>query len=77
MARIKLIVRRLAVTLAFVPVPGQGNKRITRKRKKEFKIKKLLPQLRTIQVKQNGQVIRTMKVHRKRVHFSGNGTLRF
>ena len=64
-------------TPAFVSAPGHRNKRLTRQRNKEFKIKKLLPEPITVDVKKNGQVIRKMKVRRKTIHFSGNRTLTF
>ena len=77
MARTRLTVRRLRDTPSFAVAPGRGNKRLTRQRNKEFKIKKLLPEPITVDVKKNGQVIRNMRVHRKTIHFSGNRTLRF
>ena len=77
MARTKQTVRRLPVTPAFVSAPGLGNKRLTKQRNKEFKIKKLLPQPITVDLKKNGQVIRKMRVRRKTIHFSGKRTLRF
>ena len=76
MARARLTVRRLLGTPTFVSAPGQGNKWITRQRNREFKIKKLLPQAKAIQVKKNGQVITTMRAMQKTIHFSGNRTLR-
>ena len=57
--------------------PGQGNKRITRQRNRNFKLKKLLPRTKINQVKKNGQVIRTVNVRRKTIHSNGNKTLRF
>ena len=45
--------------------PRAGNKKITRPRNKRFKIKKLIPQSRQIQVKKkNRQIVRTMRVRK-------------
>ena len=52
--------------------PRAGKKQITRPRNKRFKLKKLLPQSKRIQVKKNGQIVRTMKVNRKAYYFNGN-----
>ena len=45
---------------------------VDRMKKTRFKIKKLLPQRKTVQIKKNGQVVKTMSVHRKSYYFNGN-----
>ena len=78
MARTKLTVRRTLGPM-FVTAPGHriGNKNIINRRNNRFKIKKLLPQTKQMQVKKNGQVLRTMNVRRKAIYFSGKRRLRF
>ena len=39
---------------------------------KRFKLKKLIPQSRQVQVKKNGQIVRTMRVRKKAYYFNGN-----
>ena len=51
--------------------PRAGNKQITRPRDKQFKLKKLLPQSKRVQVKENGRIVRTRKVNRQAHYFSG------
>ena len=48
-----------------VPTGGVDVKRIQTIRKRDIKIKKLIPQPRQVTVKKNGQVVRTMTVRRK------------
>ena len=78
MARAKGTVRRLN-RQTFVAAPGQriGNKNIMNRRKSMFEFKTLLPQIKQIEVKKNGQVVRRMTVRRKSHYFSGNRRLRF
>ena len=45
---------------------------VNRTEKPRFKIKKLLPQQKTVHIKKNGQVVKTIRVHRKSYHFNGN-----
>ena len=51
--------------------PQSEKKQITRPRDKQFKLKKLLPQSKKVHVKENGRVVRTMKVNRQAHYFSG------
>ena len=78
MARTKLTVRRTLGPM-FVPAPGHriGNKNIINRRNNQFKIKNLLLETKDVQVKKNGQFIRTMNVRRKSIYFSGKRRLRF
>ena len=79
MARNSSTVRRVNREPVFVPAPGHriGNKNIMNRRNNQFKIKKILPEAKPIQLKKNGQVLRTMNVHRKAIHFSVKRRLRF
>ena len=43
----------------------------TRPRNKQFKVKKLLPESKKFQVKQNRRIVRTMNVKRIAHYFSG------
>ena len=45
---------------------------VNRTRKPQFKMKKLLPQRKTVQIKKNGQVVKTISVDRKSYYFNGN-----
>ena len=47
--------------------------RTKRKRteKPKFKIKKLLPEPKTVQIKKDGQTVKTINVNRKSYHFDG------
>ena len=47
--------------------------RTKRKRteKPKFKIKKLLPEPKTVQIKKNGQTVKTINVNRKSYYFDG------
>ena len=78
MTRTKATVRRLRT---FLPAPGQrtGNKDILNRRLRNapFKIKKLLPQTKQAEVKNNGQVVRRMNVRQKSYYFSENRRLQF
>ena len=78
MARTKLTVRRLNRPI-FVPTLEHriGNKNVLKKRNNEFKIKRLLPQTKTVQIKKNGHVGTMMRVRRKTTYFTGRRTLRF
>ena len=73
MVRKKATMRRLPQVL----VNPQGcisNKNILNRRSKNnipFKIKKLLPQSRVLELKKNGQVVLKMNVRRKNIYFSG------
>ena len=53
-----------------VPNKGIGVKKMTSKRNKGIKIKKLLSQPKMVTVKKNGQVLRKMTVRRK-AYFPG------
>ena len=78
MARTKLTVRKTLGPM-FVTAPGHriGNKNIMNRRNNQFKIKNLLLETKDVQVKKNGQFIRTMNVRRKSIYFSGKRRLRF
>ena len=67
MATTKAAVRRVIRSPVFVPAPGHriGNKNIMNRRNPAFKIKKLLPETKIIQIKKNGRVLRSMNVRRK------------
>ena len=77
MARTKTTVRRLN-RLTFLAVLGQriGNKNIISRRQPMFKMK-ALPQIKQVEVKKIGQVLRRMTVQRKSHYFPGNRRLRF
>ena len=79
MARTKAAVRRVNSGPVFVPAPDHriGNKNIMNRKNPNFKIKKLLPETKRVQVKKNGQVLRPMNVRRKTTYFSGRRRLRF
>ena len=42
-----------------------------RTKKPRFKIKKLLPERKIVQIKKDGQVVKTINVHRKSYYFNG------
>ena len=42
-----------------------------------FKIKEILPQQKTVNIKKNGQIVKTMNVRRKSRYFSGRNRLIF
>ena len=44
---------------------------VNRTKKPRFKIKKLLPERRIVQIKKDGQVVKTINVHRKSFDFNG------
>ena len=44
---------------------------VNRTKKPRFKIKKLLPERRIVQIKKDGQVVKTRNVHRKSDYFNG------
>ena len=67
MARTKAIVRRFSAI----------EKRNTRGTVKPFKIKEILPQQKTVDVKKNGQIIKTIRVRRKSRCFFGRNRLLF
>ena len=79
MARTKATVITANNGPVFGPAPGHriGNKNIMNRRNNQFKIKKLLPETKRIQVKKNGQVLRTMNVRKKAIYFSGKRRLTF
>ena len=78
MARTKATVRRMPRSV-FVPELGQriGNKYVMNRRNVSFKIKKLLPEAKRVQVKKNGEVLRTMNVRRKTIFFTGRRRIQF
>ena len=47
------------------------------RRQSIFKIKTLSPQIKQVEAKKTGQVVRRMTVRRKSHYFSGNRRLRF
>ena len=68
MSRTKATVRRLA------PAAGSDFKRCT---VRPFKIKEILPQQKTVNIKKNEQIIKTINVRRKSSYFSGRTRLIF
>ena len=77
MAKTKATVRRLNRP-TFVAARGQRIRiKIMNRRQSIFKIKTLLPQIKQVEVKKTGQVVRRMTVRRKSHYFSGNRRLRF
>lgn len=80
MATTKATVRRLR-TPTFVSTTEHriNNKNILNRRLRNapFKLKKMLPEQRKIEVKKTGQVVRTMKVRRKTIYFTGKRKLQF
>ena len=47
---------------------------VNRTKKPSFKIKKLLPEPKTVQIRKNGQAIKNINVHRKSYYFNGTKT---
>ena len=78
MARTKATARNINRP-TFVAAPGQriGNRNIMNRRQSMFKIKTLLPQIKQVEVKENGQIVRRMTVRRKPHYFFRNRRLRF
>ena len=50
---------------------------VNRTKKPRFKIKKLLPERKTAQIRKNGQVIKNINVHRKSYYFDGTKTKQY
>ena len=67
MARTKETMRRL-------PLVESG---FTRRAIKPFKIKEILPQQKTVNIKKNGQIIKTINMRRKSRYFPGRKRLIF
>ena len=61
MARVKLVPKRL---------PNRIRQWPPRKPYQKYKIKTLLPEQKTVQIKKNGQVVRTVTVRRKTKRFT-------
>ena len=61
MARVKLVPKRL---------PNRIRKWPPREPHQKYKIKTLLPEQKTVQIKKNGQVVRTVTVRRKTKRFT-------
>ena len=75
MARTKLTARRW-------PRPGQTPTRLMRRRqqrrvKRPFKIKLTLPEQKTVDIKKNGDIIKTITVRRKSNYFSDRNARNF
>ena len=72
MAKTKLVPKKKRPTpVDFTLVRVAATKEIARKRRvhpKNVKIKTLLPQVKQIEVKKNGQVVRRMTVRRKTIY---------
>ena len=68
MARTKVTVRRF-------PAIEQSNARCSTV--KPFKIKEILPQQKTVNIKKKGEIIKTINVRRKLRYFSGRNRLIF
>ena len=76
MARTKATVRRLPVkttTYWLVNIECATRKRIVY----PFKIKVTLPEQRTVNIKKDGQVVKTINVRRKSRYFTGKNRLIF
>ena len=52
-------------------------RRTTRSTVKPFKIKEILPEQKTVEIRKNGQIIKTINVRRKSRYFSGRNRLIF
>ena len=78
MVRTKATVRRLPIA---VPISqGRiGNKNILNRqlRNAPFKSKQIIPEMKRVAVKKNGQVIREMNVRGKSIYFSGKRRLNY
>ena len=61
MVRVKLVPKRL---------PNRIRQWPPRERYQKYKIKTLLPEQKTVQIKKNGQVVRTVTVRRKTKRFT-------
>ena len=61
MARVKLVPKRL---------PNRIRQWPPREPHQKYKIKTLLPEQKTVQIKKNGQVVRTVTVRRKTKRFT-------
>ena len=59
--------RQLTDTIA----RSNQTKIVNRTKKPRFKIKKLLPERKIVQIKKDGQVVKTINVHRKSYYFNG------
>ena len=62
MVRVKLVSKRITV-------PKRIRQWPPRESYQKFKIKTLLPEQKTVQIKKNGQVVRTVTVRRKTKRF--------
>ena len=69
MVRTKAIVKRLPVAIA--------RSDFRRRAIRPFKIKEILPQQKTVTIKKNGPIIKTINVRRKSRYFSGRNRLIF
>ena len=49
----------------------------TRSTVKPFKIKEILPEQKTVEIRKNGQIIKTINVRKKSRYFSGRNRLIF
>ena len=63
MVRVNLVPKRITV-------PKRIRQRPPRKPYQKFKIKTLLPEQKTVQIKKNGKVVRTVTVRRKIKRFT-------
>ena len=75
MVRTKLTVRRWPKISRIPPWLMNGHKK--RKVKKPFKIKMTLPEQRTVDIKKNGNVIKTITVRHKSKYFNGRWARNF
>ena len=75
MVRTKMTAKRWPKTIR-VP-PWLMNKRRQRKVKRPFKIKITLPEQKTVDIKKNGNVIKTIRARRKTKYFSGRNAKAF
>ena len=63
MVRVKLVPKRITV-------PKRTREQPPREPYQKFKIKTLLPEQKTVQIKKNGKVVRTVTVRRKTKRFT-------
>ena len=63
MVRVKLVPKRITI-------PRRIRQWSPREPYQQFKIKTLLPERKTVQIKKNGQVVRTVTVRRKTKRFT-------
>ena len=75
MVRTKMTAKRWPKTIR-VP-PWLMNKRRQRKVKRPFKIKITLPEQKTVDIKKNGNVIKTIRARRKTKYFNGRNAKAF